>query len=40
MIDSNFIISNLYLFVFTNPGYKLKNWIPSDKNGDLINLSK
>ena len=39
-MDSDFIISNLYLSVFTDPGHKLRDWIPNNKNGDLINLSK
>ena len=39
-MDSDFIIFDLYLSIFTNLGYKLRDWIPSDKNGDLINLFK
>ena len=40
VIDSDFIISNLYLSIFTDPNYKLRDWTPNNKNSDLINLTK
>ena len=37
VIDLDSIVFDLYLFVFIDLSYELRDWIPHNKNNNLIN---